>query len=244
MNQTKRYVLTGGTSGIGKETALALLKGGSFIYILARNEEKAKQIYEDFKDLVLIVPVDLYKPEEIEKTILSNITSKIDGSILCAGIEETLPIKMYNYHRLESLFKVNFFSNFELIRVLTSKKISKICSSHVVLSSIMSVNGQPGKTAYCASKSALIGLVKAAAIEMSMRKIRINAISPAVVNTPMTEKLFHQLSEENIEKIKAKHPLGLGDPSDISNLIEYLLSDKSRWITGQNYIIDGGYSIP
>lgn len=243
MNQTKRYLITGGTSGIGKEIALALLKCGSFVYILARNEEKAKQIFEKYRDSVLIVSLDLNKPEDIEKVILSNITCKIDGSVLCAGIEETLPIKMYNFQRLESLFKVNFFSNFELIRVLSSKKISSNNSSHVILSSIMSVNGQPGKTAYCASKSALIGLVKAAALELSTRKIRINAISPGVVISPMTENLFDQLNKENVEKIRAMHPLGFGDTSDISNLIQFLLSDESKWITGQNYIIDGGYSI-
>jgi NAD(P)-dependent dehydrogenase (short-subunit alcohol dehydrogenase family) len=78
---------------------------------------------------------------------------------------------------------------------------------------------------------------------LSKRKIRVNAVSPGVVETPMTQKLFQSLSVENIASIEKMHPLGLGRVEDIVRTINFLLSEDSRWITGQNIVIDGGYSI-
>ena len=130
-----------------------------------------------------------------------------------------------------------------MIRIFSKKKFSKRDASIVLISSVMSILGQPGKVGYCSSKSATLGLVKSSALELAKKKIRINAISPGVVLTPMTKALFNQLSSENIGSIENMHPLGLGDVSQIYPLVMFLLSDKSTWITGQNYIIDGGYSI-
>ena len=88
-----------------------------------------------------------------------------------------------------------------------------------------------------------MGLTKSSALELAKRKIRVNAVLPGVVNTPMTQKLFSQIEQKNIDSIKAMHPLGIGEVEDIVPAIEFLLSDGSRWLTGQNIIIDGGYSI-
>ena len=107
----------------------------------------------------------------------------------------------------------------------------------------MGVLGQPGKIGYCSTKAAILGMVKASALELSKRKIRVNAVLPGVVKTPMTQKLFSQISPSNIEDIIAMHPLGIGEVSDVVPTIEFLISSNSRWITGQNFIIDGGYSI-
>lgn len=107
----------------------------------------------------------------------------------------------------------------------------------------MGVLGQPGKIGYCSTKSAVLGIVKSSALEFAKRKIRVNAVSPGVVNTPMTQNLFEQISNDNKEEIISMHPLGIGEVDDVVPTILFLISKDSKWITGQNLIIDGGYSI-
>ena len=107
----------------------------------------------------------------------------------------------------------------------------------------MGVLGQPGKIGYCSTKAAVLGMVKAGALEFAKRKIRVNAVLPGVVNTPMTQNLFAQIGKERIEQITEMHPLGLGNVEDVVPAILFLISENSKWITGQNFVIDGGYSI-
>ena len=149
---------------------------------------------------------------------------------------------MYQNDIVERIFRINVFSGIELLKFFSKKKYANDGASIILLSSVMGELGQPGKVGYCGTKSAVLGVMKAAALELAKRKIRVNSVSPGVVMTPMTEKLFTQLEEENIKNIEKMHPLGFGEPDDIASIIEFLLSDKSKWITGQNFKIDGGYS--
>ncbi|MNL26645.1 3-oxoacyl-[acyl-carrier-protein] reductase FabG [compost metagenome] len=121
--------------------------------------------------------------------------------------------------------------------------VSNDGGSIIFFSSLMAELGEAGKIGYCATKSALLGVVRSSALELLKRNIRVNAIAPAIVNTPLTTKLFSGLSDENITEIEKMHPMGFGETSDVVPMIKFLLSDQSRWITGQNIKIDGGYSI-
>jgi NAD(P)-dependent dehydrogenase (short-subunit alcohol dehydrogenase family) len=85
--------------------------------------------------------------------------------------------------------------------------------------------------------------IKSSALELAKRKIRVNGIAPGIVDTPLTQKLFSQIDETNKQRIIGMHPLGIGKVSDVVPLIMFLLSDDSKWITGQNIMIDGGYGI-
>lgn len=242
----KNFLITGGTSGIGFGACEALLSAGNRVLILGRNEEAIQTLKEKYGDQYLhFQKVDLTSIEEIEPLIKAfcNLNGKIDGLVHCAGVEETVPISLYSNKKARELFDINVFPGIELLRVCSKKVISNDQASFVFLSSVMGSLGQAGKVGYCATKAAVIGMVKAAALELSKRKIRVNAVLPGVVNTPMTEKLFSQLSESNVQQIVDMHPLGLGEVEDIVPTILFLLSDQSRWFTGQNFIIDGGYSI-
>jgi NAD(P)-dependent dehydrogenase (short-subunit alcohol dehydrogenase family) len=163
--------------------------------------------------------------------------------VYCAGKEETLPLSSYSHEKVNDIFNVNFHGAFQLLRMFSKKKSCHDGASFVFLSSIMGELGQPGKTAYCSSKAAIIGLVRAAALELASRGIRVNSVSPGVVETPMTAHLFSIIGKEKEREIKSMHPLGFGKVDDIVSLISFLLSDNSKWITGQNFKIDGGYSI-
>lgn len=240
----KRYLITGATSGIGLELAKTLIKNGHSVIAFGRNFSELDKL--EFENVNLIKKyVDLFEVEQIESIINQILVfpNKVDGFIHCGGIEETLPLSMYEPASVKKIFDVNLFCAIEILRVLSQKKMSNDGSSFVFISSVMGNLGQVGKLSYCASKSAILGVVRSAALELSKRRIRVNAVSPGLVETPMMYKMFEVLPKRSIETLKLMHPLGLGNVEDVTSLILFLLSDKSRWITGQNFVIDGGYSI-
>ena len=238
-------LLTGATSGIGLETLKSLLANKNKVYAVARDFSKISNLLELHSDSLVPITFDLKDTENIEKIFneINLVDEKLDAIIHCAGIEETIPLTLYSPAKIKNIYEVNVFAGIELLRHFTKKKYSNDGASAVFVSSVMGVLGQPGKIGYCSTKAALLGMVKASALEFAKRKIRVNAVLPGVVNTPMTQNLFSQISAENVEEIKAMHPLGIGEVSDVVPSIEFLISTNSRWITGQNFIIDGGYSI-
>lgn len=238
-------LITGATSGIGLETLKSLLDNKNKVFAVARDFSKISNLLELHSDSLVPITFDLKETENIEKIFneINLVDEKLDALIHCAGIEETIPLTLYSPAKIKNIYGVNVFAGIELLRHFTKKKYSNDGASAVFVSSVMGVLGQPGKIGYCSSKAAVLGMVKASALEFAKRKIRVNAVLPGVVNTPMTQNLFTQISAENVEQIKAMHPLGIGEVSDVVPTIEFLISAKSRWITGQNFIIDGGYSI-
>lgn len=242
----KAYLVTGATSGIGLATCESILSKGDIVFAVGRDENKIANLKVKYNsDLFEFVSYDLTNLKEIESifVLIARRDLRLDGFIHCAGIEETLPLTSYTPEKVNRIFEINVFSGIELIRIFTKKKYSNEFSSIVFFSSVMGVLGQPGKVGYCATKAAVLGIVKSSALELSKRKIRVNAILPGVVNTPMTQKLFSKLDHSNIDSIIAMHPLGIGEVGDVVSAVEFLLSDGSKWMTGQNLIIDGGYSI-
>lgn len=244
MIQNKKVLVTGATSGIGLALCNFLLDSKCTVIAIGRDQSKIKNLATNYGETLKFVSLDLTNYSSypiIFEEILAG--EKFDSFVHCAGIEETLPLTMYTPENVKRIFEINVFSGIELLRYFSKKKYSNDGSSVVFLSSVMGDLGQPGKIGYCATKSAILGAVKASALELSKRKFRVNAISPGVVNTPMTQKLFSQIEEDNIQRIIEMHPLGIGEVGDVVPTITFLLSDFSKWITGQNIKIDGGYSI-
>ena len=137
---------------------------------------------------------------------------------------------------------MNTLSAFEFIRYFGSSKNFNQGGSIVLISSITSVISRVGVSAYAASKGALVSAAKTMALELAKRQVRINAVSPGTVLTPLMQNYLSQISEEDKQKRIDGFPLGLGEPEDVANACIYLLSDASKWMTGQNIIIDGGYT--
>lgn len=240
------YLVTGATSGIGKGVIMHLLADGHHVVGVGRDARKLEgQIAPELAANFHFLACDLRVCEGIELLVQEAVqrTGKLDGLVHCAGMEETLPLTMNTPERVLEIYALNVFPAYELLRAFSKKKCSNDGSSVVMLSSVMGTLGQPGKTGYCGSKAALLGITKSAALELAKRKIRVNAVLPGVVKTPMTEALFAQVGAESTEAITAMHPLGVGEVADITPLIVFLLGGGSRWITGQSFIADGGYSI-
>ena len=240
----KLILVTGATSGIGKGISEELLKQGSIVIGVGRNISNIKNDILTNPNFIFL-QFDLTQLKEIEKLLTDcvNTHGKLDGLVNCAGKEETVPLSIYKFDKIKSLYDINVFAGIETLRIFSKKKISNNVSSVIFISSVMGELGQPGKVGYCSSKSAILGVVKSASLELAKRKIRVNAISPGVVMTRMIESLFVNISEENIDRIKEMHPLGFGKIEYLTPSILFLLSNQSSWITGQNIKIDGGYSV-
>lgn len=244
MIKDKNILITGATSGIGLAVCEFLLNYECTVIAFGRDKSKIIKLIDKFTNSLKFIALDLNNFTTYNKIFEQELSGrKLDGFVHCAGVEETLPLAMYNPESVAKIFNINVFSGIELLRYFSKKKYSNDGASVVYISSVMGELGQPGKIGYCATKSAILGLVKSSALELAKRKFRVNAVSPGVVNTPMTQKLFSQIEDENIERIKQMHPLGIGEVEDVVPMIAFLLSDNSKWITGQNIIIDGGYSV-
>ena len=115
--------------------------------------------------------------------------------------------------------------------------------SIVLISSISGIIARKGLSAYAASKGALLSAARVMALEMAPREVRVNTVSPGTILTPMMQKVLDEMEEDDRQKRVEGFPLGLGQTTDVSNACVYLLSDASRWVTGQNIIVDGGYTI-
>jgi NAD(P)-dependent dehydrogenase (short-subunit alcohol dehydrogenase family) len=242
----KTYLVTGATSGIGLATCESILNNGNRVFAIGRDEKKVQYLESKYSnDQFVFIQFDLRELTNIESIFekISNLSLKLDGFIHCAGMEETVPLTQYTSDKITNLFQLNVFSTIELLRLFSKKKYSNENSSVVLFSSVMGILGQPGKVGYCATKSAVLGITKSSALELAKRKIRVNAVLPGVVKTPMTQKLFSQLDQTNIDAIINMHPLGIGEVNDVVPIVEFLLTDGSRWITGQNFVVDGGYTI-
>ena len=242
----KNIIITGASSGIGRQCAITFCQLGANIILIARNRERLKDTYNKLeKGNHLIISQDITEYNKLEEVVNTAVdkVGRIYGFVHSAGIEMTLPLRSMQPSYYEKMFSVNVIAGFELARIISKKKyLSENGASFVFISSVMGTLGQAGKVGYCSSKGSLISGAKAIALELVKKNIRVNCILPGVIETEMTNKMFENLPEESKKSIIDMHPLGLGKPEDIANACAFLLSDASRWITGTNLIVDGGYS--
>lgn len=234
----KTILVTGASSGIGRQTCISIANMGGSVIATARNNERLE---ETISMLPLgnhrIIIADLTHQEDLDS--LAGNVDKLNGIVHNAGIVKLVPAKFYTKDSIRNFNEINYESAILLTSALLKKKKVADMGSIIFLSSIMSENGIIGNGLYAGTKGALVAITRVLALELAFKKIRVNCISPALVKTPLLDDIkFQKEISLNIEK----HPLGLGSPEDIANCCVYLLSDASRWITGTNLIIDGGYS--
>ena len=171
-------------------------------------------------------------------TLLRDKDITVDKYVHFAGLTQVLPIKDFAMSYVDRIFNVNFFSIIEVLRALLKKQNKKALHSVVLISALVSQRGDAGNSIYAASKGAINALVYSLAKELAPQ-VRINAVMPGMVDTPMAQRVEEAFRNRIWENI----PLGKGEPMDIVNYVEFLLSDKARWITGQTAFVDGGQSL-
>lgn len=237
-----KYVLiTGASSGIGACCAKEISKEGGICIVTGRNPERVQKTYQALEgEGHAIITADLTNEEDLKG--LTEKLPKLDGVVLCAGVNQTVPIGFLTRKKIDNIFNVNFFSQVELLRFLIKKKLFNEVASVVAISSIGgTLSFSAGAAAYGASKASLLSWMKTAAKELAP-KIRVNCICPGQVNTPMNAT--GDISEEQYERYKASIPMKrFGEPEEIAYGALYLLSDASRWVTGSCLTIDGGTTL-
>ena len=241
----KTILVTGASSGIGRQCAIDCSKMGAKVIAVGRDYERLVGVVDEMGESGFSYSFDLNNLDGI-KDLISDIVDnfgKLDGFIHAAGIEVTNPVKLSKPDDFESLYKVNCLSAFEIVKNLCGIKTFNKGGSIVLISSISGVIARKGLCAYAASKGALMSAARVMALEMASREVRVNTISPGTILTPMMQKALDTMNEDDRKKRIDGFPLGLGKTSDISNACIYLLSDASRWVTGQNLIVDGGYTV-
>jgi NAD(P)-dependent dehydrogenase (short-subunit alcohol dehydrogenase family) len=242
----KLILVTGASSGIGRQCAIACSHAGARVVLLGRDPERLDETLRMMKEPerhinYAVDLVDFKKVEEIVTDLVS-VKGKIDGLINCAGISTTLPLNSISPEKMEHFFKTNVIGPMNLTRlVIKPSHFSKAGGGVVFISSVMGVVGESGKILYSMTKGALIASVKSMAIELAPRNIRVNTISPGVVESPMSQRAVYSKDQESLSRIQGLHLLGLGKPEDIANTCIFIISDAGRWITGTNLIVDGGY---
>jgi NAD(P)-dependent dehydrogenase (short-subunit alcohol dehydrogenase family) len=242
----KLILITGASSGIGRQCAISCSLMGATVVLFGRDQKQLKDTLSlmESPGKHIVIAVDLLEYDKVTETVndIVNQKGKIEGLINCAGISTTLALNGVSPQKMEHFLKTNVVGAINLTkRVVKSSYFSDTGGSIIFISSVMGVVGENGKTLYSLTKGALIAAVKSMAIELANRKIRVNAISPGVVESPMSKHAVYSKNEESLTRIKRLHPLSLGQPQDVANACVFLLSDASRWITGTNLIVDGGY---
>lgn len=245
--ENKVIIVTGASSGIGAQCAIDCSKMGAKVVLVARNEERLQHTLSQMDgEGHLLLPFDLSVSDGLKEAVKGVVgkVGKINGVVNCAGMSSVTPLKLVTDELLDQFFHTNVYSAINL-----SKEVARVGNydkeggcSIVLFASIMGICGDKCKTVYSATKGALISAARSMACELAKNKIRVNVVSPGAIETPINAKLPHMSDPELRKELEEKHLLGLGECSDISNACIYLLSDASRWVTGQNLVVDGGYS--
>ena len=244
-DQSKIAIVTGGASGIGLAIAEKFVKNNITTIVIGRNEEKLKSAKAKLGALCETVAFDLNDlsaiPELIKKLVEKY--SRIDILVNNAGINLKKEFTEVTDEDFEKIIHTNVQSIFTISREVVKNMIENKRGSIVNISSMASQYGIPKVIAYTASKSAVEGMTRAMAVELSPKGIRVNCIAPGFIATAMSAKALNSDAERK-QKVMSRTPMGfMGDPADIANAALYLANGEANYVTGIVLPVDGGNSI-
>lgn len=238
----KTVFITGASSGIGRATAIECSKMGAQLFISGRNPLGLQETFDKLEgtDHVQIL-ADLENTADIQSLVEQ--LSLLDGVVHCAGITKTIPFQFIDEKELTAIMQVNFTAPTLISQALIKKKKLNKGASIVFISSVSGVYCSfVANSMYSASKGAINGLVKGMAVDLASKGIRVNCVNPGMIDTPLLSEgaIPEALQKEDIKR----YPLNrYGKPEEVAHSIIYLLSDATKWVTGSNLLIDGGYTL-
>ena len=238
----KRILVTGASSGIGRACAIQAAEIGASVVLTGRRESALQETLGLMTNpgRHMIVAGDITSFEFVGKLV--ERAGQMDGLVHAAGVCSAIPIGMVDPASLADSVTTNYFSFMELMKFYSRRKYAKDGFSAVAISSVSAEIGWAGGALYSGSKGALSAAVRALSLELAPKHMRVNAVCPSNIKTPMFDGLAGDMNDENaLSVLKAKQPLGLGTPEQVAAPVCFLLSEASNFITGVNLPVDGGY---
>ena len=236
---TKKIFITGGSGGIGSSICSMFINKGFTLVLTSSSEDKMIQLKEKYGDSHYYYKTDLSDAKTLQTSLDKISTEHKDISIIVNNAGKThdnLVFRMKSSQWSE-VIQTNLNSNYQIIKSLLPNMLTNKYGKIIGISSIVGTTGNPGQANYVASKSGLIGLYKSIALEVAKRNINVNIISPGFISTSMTDKLNDEQKKSYLSRIPM---MRFGNPNDIANLVFFLSSEESSYITGQNFHINGG----
>jgi NAD(P)-dependent dehydrogenase (short-subunit alcohol dehydrogenase family) len=246
MTDKQVAIITGGSSGIGRTTAIALAKDGVKVTVAARRAtegEETVQLVKEAGSEGTFVKTDVTKEDDVkslvEKTV--KVYGRLDYAFNNAGIEEMMtPFVEQTSDTFDQIMNVNVKGLWLSMKNEITEMIRSGGAAIVNNSSVAGLMGFPQMPIYVASKHAVLGLTKSAAREYAKSRIRINAVAPGAVETDMAKRVVED-NKQFLETVKSMHPIGrIAEPEEIANAVAWLLSDKASFVLGHTLLIDGG----
>jgi NAD(P)-dependent dehydrogenase (short-subunit alcohol dehydrogenase family) len=242
-HQNKTYLVTGGTTGIGAATVAALSERGAKVIATGRNPETLERARASAPRNTEVIASDASSLDEIKKLAQHVRThyAKLDGVVLNAGIAPFMPLEAWDESSFDTLFAINVKGPFFLLQQL--EPLLTAGASIVFNTSVVRDVGMPGAAPYGATKGAIRSLVRSLSVELAPKRIRVNAVAPGPIETPIYGKLG--MPQEQLDGFSAhlssRVPLGrFGAASDVAAAFVFLLSPEARFITGEELNVDGG----
>lgn len=243
----KIALVTGGSRGIGRAICLRLAKDGMDVAFNYQSgtaaAEETKRMVEELGVKCLMVQADISSSSDCERLIEETAKwgdGRIDVLVNNAGITRDNLLARIKDEDLDAVINVNLKGTFYMMRGVSKLMLRQKYGRIISMSSVVGVMGNAGQVNYSASKAAVIGMTKSLARELASRKITVNAVAPGMIETDMTDAIPEAAREKILESIPFKE---MGKPEDIANLVSFLASDDSRYITGQVICADGGMAI-
>jgi NAD(P)-dependent dehydrogenase (short-subunit alcohol dehydrogenase family) len=233
--EAKPILVTGASSGIGRSVALACAQAGAQVILHGRDSDRLHASWQALPGSGhQIFEGDLQTQDNV--IALADQCPSIHGVVHCAGIDGVAPMRLVQSEMLMRVFQINYIAPMTLTQRLLIKKKIQANGSILFISSIAANTGRAGVGPYSGSKAALLGSMRPLALEVAKHGIRVNALCPGIVRTPIFSGQEQWLTEE----VEKSYPLGLGEPEDVAHAAVFFLADASKKITGTTFSIDGG----
>jgi NAD(P)-dependent dehydrogenase (short-subunit alcohol dehydrogenase family) len=242
MKRTRDVVLISGSTSELSMGVIQKLKKKNNLILLYKNKRKIKT-YIRTSNIILIKTNS--NPNFYLSLIRTLKKKKLKPSAILHfnGVHSFSTLKSMSLDEFNKIYQINCYSFIQMVKLAIDPDVSSNLKSIVTISSVSSKRGNKAGALYSSSKSALDNIVKSFALELSKKKIRVNSIVLGHISKGMGENIKNFLNERQLEDLKNQHPLGFGEIDDLYHSIEFLITKKSRWITGTNFILDGGYLI-
>ena len=235
----KTILITGASSGIGKQAAILISQAGGTVFITGRDEKRLEETFD-------LLQGENHRMRVADLTVVSEMDAlieelpKLNGIVHCAGIVGPLPVKFILQEHIDRMFSINYNVPVNLTGKLLRKKMIIEGASILFMSTIATKNPYFGGALYSGSKAALEAYAKTLALEQVGKGIRANCLMAGLVDTPMIESPSEEaMQEEALERYLKRYPLGVGKPEDVAGAILYFLSDASTWVSGTTLILGG-----